>query len=100
MALIKAGKASELPPGMARCVSHGNAPIAVFNIGGAFYACDDTCPHAGGSLHEGFVEGTTVTCPWHGWAFDLAAAPKAPWDGVRRYRVIVEGDLLQVEVPD
>lgn len=101
MARIPAGKTSDLPPGMAKCVSHGNRAVAVFNIGGRFYACDDTCPHAGGSLHEGFVEGTTVSCPWHGWSFDLASGPKGPWDGVRRYPVvIVEDGELQIEVPD
>ena len=100
MPVIAAGKAGDLPPGAARCVTHGKLAIAVFNMDGRFYACDDTCPHAGGSLSEGFVEGTAVRCPWHGWAFDLASGPKAPWDGVQRYPVRDEDGRLVVEVPD
>ena len=100
MAWITAGKVSELPPGLSRCIQHGREGIAVFNIGGKFYACDDSCPHAGGPLNEGFVEGTRVSCPWHGWTFDLEPDPGDPPDGVRRFRVGIQGDDLMIEVPD
>lgn len=100
MALVSAGKASELPPGLSRCIEHGREGIAVFNIGGKFYACDDACPHAGGPLSEGYIDGTMVSCPWHGWTFDLAAGADEPPDGVRRFRVVEQGEELLVEVPD
>lgn len=100
MPKISCGRADELVPGMSRRIEAKREAIAVFNIGGAFYACDDTCPHAGASLHDGHVEGTTVSCLWHGWAFDLAEGPGAPRDGVRRFPVSVEGGELYIQVPD
>ncbi len=49
----------------------GDYDIAVFNVDGEFFAIDDVCPHFAGSLHEGTVAGGIVTCPLHGWSFDL-----------------------------
>lgn len=45
--------------------------IALFNIEGNIYALDNTCPHMGGPLGEGELEGSCITCPWHGWQFDV-----------------------------
>ena len=62
---------SELSPGTARRIEVDGLAIAVFNVDGTHYAIEGTCLHAGGPLHEGSVEGTTLTCPWHEWQFDL-----------------------------
>lgn len=99
MARIRAGTVADIPPGRAVCVKHNGGGIAVFNIGGAFYACDDACPHAGGPLHQSFISGTVVSCPWHGWTFDLVETDGPP-DGVRRFPVVVEGDEIIIELPD
>lgn len=45
--------------------------IALFNIDGKIYALNNACPHMGGPLNEGDIEGRTVTCPWHAWQFDI-----------------------------
>ena len=74
--------------------------IAVFNVGGSYYAIDDTCTHAGGSLSEGPVDGTVVVCPWHGAAFDLTSGKvlDAPaTEGVKTYKVKTEGNDILVE---
>ncbi|MBT4865448.1 MAG: Rieske 2Fe-2S domain-containing protein, partial [Planctomycetaceae bacterium] len=42
-----------------------------FNVDGEFHALDGVCPHAGGPLGEGGLSGNIVTCPWHGWQFDV-----------------------------
>jgi nitrite reductase/ring-hydroxylating ferredoxin subunit len=90
-----AGRETDLAPGQAVVVRHAGECVAVFNVDGTFYACSDACPHAGGPLHQGFVRGTTVSCPWHGWAFSLAAVPDAPRDGVLRYPVrVVDGEVM------
>lgn len=47
--------------------------IAVFNVAGRFYAIDNSCPHQGGPLAEGWIDGTIVTCPWHAWCFDVTS---------------------------
>jgi len=93
-------RAEELPPGESAVVDRTAEPVAVFNMGGALYACTDTCPHAGGPLHDGFIDGTTVTCPWHGWCFDLAAGADAPPDGVTRLDVKVEDGEIYVQAPE
>ncbi len=45
--------------------------VAVFSVDGTPYAIGGTCPHRAGPLGEGRLEGTVVTCPWHGWRFDV-----------------------------
>jgi NAD(P)H-dependent nitrite reductase small subunit len=63
--------AAELPPGRAVMVAVGDFDIALFNVNGEIFAIDDVCPHFAGSLHEGTVSGETVSCPLHGWCFNL-----------------------------
>lgn len=98
--LVTVAKTSDIPPGRSTAVTCGRTRIAIFNIEGEFYACSDTCPHAGAPLHMGFVRNKQVICPWHGWTFDLTVGPEAPPDGVRRYRVQVEDDEVKLELPD
>ena len=99
--LVKVTETKDLPPGRAAAFDVEGNRIAVFNAGGAFYAIEDTCPHAGGPLCEGKVEGETVVCPWHDAAFDLKTgdvlAPPA-FDGVKSFRVVVAGGDVQIEV--
>ena len=45
----------------------GAIDIALFNIGGKFYAISDTCVHQGGPLSKVILENDIVACPWHGW---------------------------------
>ena len=63
--------ASDLPPGSATMAAVGDFDIAIFNVGGEILAIDDVCPHFAGSLHEGTVTGEVVSCPQHGWCFNL-----------------------------
>ena len=75
--------------------------IAIANVGGTYYAFDDTCTHEQCSLAEGDLAGTTVTCMCHGAEFDVRTgkvlAPPAPLP-VKVYRTRIEGDALQIEV--
>ncbi len=59
------------PPGAARRIELGGVPVALFNVDERLYAIGAICPHEGGPLDEGEVDGTTVACPWHGSVFDL-----------------------------
>jgi 3-phenylpropionate/trans-cinnamate dioxygenase ferredoxin subunit len=45
--------------------------VAVFHVGGRFYALDDRCTHDGGPLGQGTLEGFTIICPRHGAKFDI-----------------------------
>ncbi len=68
---IMVARVADVPPGTAKAVVVGAREIALFNVGGTFYALDNTCPHQGGPLAEGWIDGTRVTCPWHAWTFEL-----------------------------
>lgn len=98
--LIAVGKTHEIPHGEAKVVTVNKKDVAVFNDGGAFFAIDDCCPHAGASLAGGFVEDGTVTCPWHAWRFRLADGAWADNPKVKTgcYKVQVIGDEVFVEV--
>ena len=75
--------------------------IAIFNVEGTYYAIGNSCTHRGGSLSEGDVQGTKVTCPLHGADFDLktgAALGPPAQKGVPSYKVVIEGDEIKVEV--
>lgn len=63
--------AADIPEGSGRCFTVNGKKIAVFRVGDAFYAVDDTCTHAEASLSEGEVSGHEVECPRHGARFDL-----------------------------
>ena len=98
---VKVAKSDEIPPGQGKMVEVNNQKIALFNVGGAFYAIDDTCTHRGGPLSEGDLDGEQVTCPLHGAVFNVTTgqvlglpAPK----GVSRHNVRVQGGDIEVEM--
>ena len=69
--LLKIAKTKDVLPGQAAPFTIEGQKIALFNVEGTYYAIGDTCTHRGGPLSEGDVQGTRVTCPWHGADFDL-----------------------------
>jgi nitrite reductase (NADH) small subunit len=98
---VKVANFSELPPGTGRQVQVSGRAVAVFNVDGTIHAIDGTCTHRGGPLGEGKLNGTVVTCPWHGGEFDVrtgAVLGPPPTQGVRAYKVLIEGDSIVVEV--
>jgi len=99
--LVKVADTKAVPPGTAVAIDLEGRSVALFNVDGTFYAIDDTCTHAGGPLSEGELDGTVVTCPFHGACFDVATGevlgPPAP-EGVGRYDVRVEGDDVKIEI--
>ncbi len=76
--------------------------VALYNVDGTFYALDGVCPHAGGPLGEGTLRGNIVTCPWHGWQFNVTNGQNCLNARLPHtcYKVKVEGDGVYVELPD
>lgn len=68
---VSVASIDDIPSGGAKAFIVGDREVAVFNVGGRFYATENTCPHQGGPLAEGTIEDDAVTCPWHSWCFDL-----------------------------
>jgi nitrite reductase/ring-hydroxylating ferredoxin subunit len=98
MTFIKIAAASELPTsGEAKEFEVAGKTVCVANINGRVCAMDNVCLHEGGPLGQGYVEGTKVVCPWHGWEYDAATGqlfddPKSKLDV---YPIKVEnGDVL------
>src|SRR5206468_6739923 len=68
----RCGRADEVPPGSSKVVQINERVVAIFNVDGTLHALDNTCPHQGGPLGEGYLEDNgVVSCPWHGWTFDV-----------------------------
>jgi len=63
--------ADDLPDGGRLCVSVQDRALVVLRVGEAVYAIANTCPHAGRPLEEGEVRGATITCPYHGYMYNL-----------------------------
>ncbi|MEM3089733.1 MAG: non-heme iron oxygenase ferredoxin subunit [Candidatus Nitrosotenuis sp.] len=102
MGKIIVGKISDIPQGKMQKVSVDGRDILVANINGNFYACDDTCTHAGASLSEGALEDNTVTCGWHGAKFNCQTGKlekfPAKISDLKSYRTVIESDSVFVEV--
>jgi len=100
MSLERAAKVSEIPVGSIKEVLVGGKPVALANVGGAFYAINNTCLHRGGPLGQGQLEGPVVTCPWHGWQFDVTTgmAVMNPNAGVGCLKTEVRGDEIFVDL--
>lgn len=63
--------AAELPPGSTMELVVDDRIVALFNVDGKFHALDGVCSHQGGPLGKGDLDHCIVTCPWHGWQYDV-----------------------------
>lgn len=100
MAFAKVAQTSEITAGTGKALEAGGKTIAVFNCDGTFYAIDNTCKHRGGPLAEGVVSGTSVSCPWHGWEYDIKTG-QCTMDAsitVQTFDVKVAGDDILVGI--
>ena len=93
-----AARVDEIPPGTSKVVQVHGKSIAVFNVGGTFYAIYNTCPHEDGPLGEGRLKGYVVSCPWHDLSFDIRSGQGTDSGGycVGSYEVKVEGHEVYV----
>ncbi len=100
MAFQKIAATSELAPGSSKMVTVEGREIALFHVDGKFFAIENSCAHRGGPLAEGAIEGCIVTCPWHGYKFDVASGKSIshPLSSVGCFTVKVEGQDIWVEV--
>lgn len=112
---MEAGKTGEFQDGTKKKVLVGGREILLARVGDKYYAVDNRCPHMGGELAAGQLEGTVVTCPRHGSQFDITDGHNVRWlkgsglssavgkvlkspRPVPTYHVRVDGDIISVEV--
>jgi nitrite reductase (NADH) small subunit len=68
---VTVARADEVPPGSVRPVRAGEVELALARVEDEFYATQPACIHLQGPLGEGRLEGCVLTCPWHGWQYDV-----------------------------
>lgn len=98
---IAVAAAADCPPGTAiERVVHDRM-VAIANVDGSLHAIDGLCPHQGGPLGTGVLCGTVLTCPWHGWQFDVTTGRHRISASVRQsvYDVCTREGTIFVRVP-
>ena len=99
---VTVARVGDFTPGTARQVTVHERWVGLFNVNGVYYAVDNLCLHRGGPLSGGAVAGCIVTCPWHGWQYNLTngAMVQDPSVGVTRHETRVVGDEVQVRLSE
>jgi len=100
MAFLRAAKMEEVPAGTIREFQLDGKTVALANVGGKLFAINNVCLHRGGPLGQGDLAGQIVTCPWHGWQYDVTSGKLTtnPAIGVETYEVELRGDDIFVDV--
>lgn len=97
---VPVARTADIAPGQAKQVQAGGRKIAIVNVAGRFHAVNDECPHFGGPMALGKVDGAKLSCPWHGWTFDVTTGENvhSPILALKCFEVKVEGDEILVKV--
>lgn len=95
--------AADIPEGTSKQVDleAQGISLAVCNMEGKFHVIDGMCPHVGGPLGEGELDGNLLSCPWHGWQFDITNGACAVRPGTKQtiYPTKVEGSDIFIQLP-
>jgi len=96
---VKVASRADVAEGSGKLVEVGGKKLALFMAGGKYYAIGNDCKHRGGPLAEGELDGTHVTCPWHGWEYDITTGKNLddPSVTVGCFAIKVEGEDILVE---
>jgi len=99
---VEVASVEQLPPGRGTVVRVEDRDVALFNVGGTFYAIEDACLHHGMSLGTSKLEGTIVTCRGHGWKYDVTSGSTypIPGTGVAAYAVKVDDGRIMVAIDE
>ena len=94
------GGIDDLPPGACiRFELPDGDELAVYNVGGEYYATENFCPHKGALLSEGALCGHVIECWWHGWQFDVRSGECLTVnERIRTYQVLVEDGVIKIRV--
>ena len=98
---VNIGPLHQVREGCGALVHCAGLDIALFKREGSFFAINNVCAHQHFSmLHKGQSEGFRVTCPMHGWTYDLRTGKATTGEGsVASYPVRIEGENLFIELP-
>jgi nitrite reductase (NADH) small subunit len=99
---VPVGRIGEFTPGQGRMVTVNGRHVALFRLGDDFFALDNMCLHRGGPLCDGLIERDIVTCPWHGWSYQIRGGMMVqdPRVGVSAHEVRIDDDVVSVRLTD
>ena len=99
---VTVARVEDVPAGTIRAVKAGETELALAHCNGGFYALQGHCLHLKGPLGQGKLDGCVLTCPWHGWQYDVRTGFNEFDHAIRieTYPVHVEGGDVRVELPD
>jgi nitrite reductase (NADH) small subunit len=102
MAWHRIANVADYPPGKGMEAVADERVIALFNVDGEFFAIDGVCQHQGGPLGEGELTGCIVSCPWHGWQFDVRTGQHQFSKSMKqpRFETKIEEGSVWVEIPE
>jgi nitrite reductase/ring-hydroxylating ferredoxin subunit len=100
VAFLRAAKKDEVPAGTIREFQLDGKTVAVANVAGKLFAINNVCLHRGGPLGQGELEGQVVTCPWHGWRYEVTNGKLVtnPAVAVETYPIEIRGDDIFVDI--
>ena len=101
MASLDLADAATIVPGQSAEVVADGRIFAVYNVDGVFHVIDGICPHAGGPLGKGTLRGNIVTCPWHGWQFNVSSGQHCLNQRICQtaYAVRIENGRVIIDMP-
>jgi nitrite reductase (NADH) small subunit len=102
-AFVPVGAIGDFTPGRGKMVTVNGRHVALFRLGDDFFAIDNLCLHKAGPLCEGQIdEKDVVTCPWHGWSYEIRTGTlvQDPRVGVSRHEVRVEDGRISIRLTD
>jgi len=102
MALVRVAAATDLGADSVMDVLVGDTPYAICNVGGKITALYGICPHRGGPLGQGAINGQNVVCPWHAWEWNCATGAN-DMDESKKVAVCdlkIEGGEILLNLPD
>jgi nitrite reductase (NADH) small subunit len=101
MASLDLADATTIVPGQSAEVVADGRIFAVYNVDGVFHVIDGICPHAGGPLGKGTLRGNIVTCPWHGWQFNVSSGQHCLNQRICQtvYAVRIENGRVIIDMP-
>ena len=101
MASLDLADAATIVPGQSAEVVADGRIFAVYNVDGVFHVIDGICPHAGGPLGKGTLRDNIVTCPWHGWQFNVSSGQHCLNQRICQtaYAVRIENGRVIIDMP-
>ena len=100
---VNVGRIDDFIPGKGKRVTVNGRHVALFRLGDEFYAIDNLCLHKAGPLCDGQIDGNNVvTCPWHGWSYEIKTGTlvQDPRVGVSKHEVRIDGDSVTVRLTE